>query len=84
MGKRKQYDDDDGKVIANMNVDGMPWYVDRANKTEKSEGDSEPVPLTKEERRAYMRGTMTAAFLVTGLFALVFAAVIILLVFAWK
>ena len=23
---RKQYDDDDGRTIANMNVDGMPWY----------------------------------------------------------
>ncbi len=25
--KKKQYDDDDGRVIAPMNVDGMPWYV---------------------------------------------------------
>ena len=25
--KKKQYDEDDGRVIAPMNVDGMPWYV---------------------------------------------------------
>ena len=25
-GKRKLHDDDDGRVIASMNVDGMPWY----------------------------------------------------------
>ena len=25
MRKNKKYDDDDGRVIANMNVDGMPW-----------------------------------------------------------
>jgi len=25
MAKRKQYDDDDGRVIANMDVEGMPW-----------------------------------------------------------
>lgn len=25
--KKKQYDDDDGRLIAPMNVDGMPWYV---------------------------------------------------------
>ena len=84
MRKRKQYDDDDGKVIANMNVEGMPWYVDRGSGESRPESDSEPIPLTKEERRAYMRGTMSAAFLVTGIFALVFAAVIIFLVFAWK
>lgn len=28
MGKKKKYDDDDGRVIANMNVDGMPWNRD--------------------------------------------------------
>ena len=27
MAKKKVYDDDDGRVIANMNVDGMPWSM---------------------------------------------------------
>ena len=26
---RKQYDDDDGRVIVPMNVEGMPWYQER-------------------------------------------------------
>ena len=25
--RRKQYDDDDGRTIAPMNIEGMPWYV---------------------------------------------------------
>ena len=25
--KTKKYDDDDGRTIAPMNIDGMPWYV---------------------------------------------------------
>lgn len=24
---KKKYDDDDGRVIAKMNVEGMPWYT---------------------------------------------------------
>ncbi len=24
--QRKQYEDDDGRTIADMNVEGMPWY----------------------------------------------------------
>lgn len=23
--KKKEYDDDDGRVVADMNIDGMPW-----------------------------------------------------------
>ena len=26
--KQKRYDDDDGRVIAPMNVSGMPWSID--------------------------------------------------------
>ena len=27
--KKKEYDDDDGRVISPMNVDGMPWYTEK-------------------------------------------------------
>ena len=36
--KRKQYDDDDGRVIANMNVDGMPWFLSDALKNKGKTG----------------------------------------------
>lgn len=38
--KRKVYDDDDGRVIAPMDVDGMPWHNRHAPK--KRSGDGEP------------------------------------------
>ena len=25
--QKKTFDGDDGRVVANMNVDGMPWYM---------------------------------------------------------
>lgn len=35
--KKKKYDDDDGRVIAPMNVDGMPWYNPQMPKEKTNE-----------------------------------------------
>ena len=32
---RKQYDDDDGRTIVDMNVEGMPWYDSRIKKEKR-------------------------------------------------
>ena len=32
---RKEYDDDDGRTIVDMNVEGMPWYDSRIKKEKK-------------------------------------------------
>ena len=64
--KRKTYDDDDGRVIANMNVDGMPWYVDMAKKKQERTGDD--LELTKEEMRYTMWGALKAGLLIAGVF----------------
>ena len=68
MAKRKQYDDDDGRVIANMNVDGMPWYVDAARKKQDRSGAE--LDLTKEETRAVIWGAVKAGLLIGGVFIL--------------
>ena len=43
--RRKKYDDDDGRVIAKMNVDGMPWYTpgptSSLSEDEKSDEENE-------------------------------------------
>ena len=44
--KKKTYDDDDGRTIANMNVEGMPWYRPDAGKEVKEEDK----PTRKEKR----------------------------------
>ncbi len=59
--------EDDGRTIANMNVEGMPWYnpskdID-VNKSAQDFGD-----LTPKEKRAMMRGILGAALLVGGIF----------------
>lgn len=81
MAKKKDTFEDDGRTIANMNVDGMPWYME---KKEKKEGpESEPVELNKAEKRAMMGGIMKATMLVTLAFGLGFTVFILLCVFVF-
>lgn len=68
--KPEQPEWDDGRTIANMNVDGMPWYspgkrISRRKDREKPE-DREEV-LTKQESRYYTWGALKAALLVVGI-----------------
>ena len=57
---------DDGRTIADMNVEGMPWYrpggpLSRGERRQKA-GESES--MTREESRYYTWGAVKAALLV--------------------
>ena len=54
--KKKHYDDDDGRTIVNMNVDGLPWY--QPNKPDKKIADEDKP--TRKETRAMMRAWFAA------------------------
>ncbi len=58
---------DDGRTIANMNVEGMPWY-NPSKDIVKSESAQEFGDLTPKEKRAMMRGILGAALLVGAIF----------------
>lgn len=85
MGKR-QYDDDDGRVIVPMDVDGMPGF---RNRPKTSDDDDETVPqpqklqLTKEEGRAVTGGVLKAAFAILLVYGVVFALFILFCQFVW-
>ena len=50
--KKRTYEDDDGRVIASMNVDGMPWYQRSSSQKLPVRNDSSHFEdLTKEETR---------------------------------
>ena len=83
MKKRSKLPEgDDGKVIANMNVDGMPWYLEKLHRDEGPAGPA--YQMSKKESRAYMWGALAASLLVVALFTLVFAAVILLMLWFIK
>ena len=96
MKKTKKSDQkpswDDGRVVANMNVPGMPWYkeerrenkngsddkADKANKSDKTDkAVNKTERPTRQETMDIMLGGVGAALLV-GLF---FCAGIVLFVF---
>ena len=78
--ERKTYDDDDGRVVAKMNVDGMPWYV-AGEKKNTPEGDLSD--LTRGETWEIIKGTTKAALLVASVFLAVFLLFILFCVFVW-
>lgn len=79
MKKRKKNDDfvDDGRVIANMNLDGMPRSIIRRTAFDefgKVKEEKERVKLSRSERRSIILGIVTSyvlfALIVFGAFAL--------------
>lgn len=77
MAKRK-YDDDDGRVIAPMDVEGMPGYDLRVRRSKSSGGkQQEPVKLSFGETLAMLGGVLKAVLLVGGIFLAGFALVIL-------
>ncbi|MBQ7445523.1 MAG: hypothetical protein IJS71_06275 [Clostridia bacterium] len=68
MKKEDEELKDDGRVIADMNVDGMPWYV--PNKP-NAEGEAEDLKkLSKKETLFLILGVAGAALLVAAIFGL--------------
>lgn len=78
MKRQTHSDDDDGKVIANMNVDGMPWFLPRL---QNNQSKGEAYKMNRAESRAYMWGALAASFFVVSIFGLVFAALIVFMLF---
>ena len=91
--KRRQYDDDDGRVISDMSDIGRQPMIlprfDHLHKTERRDmgapeesASSRPeyeVQYTDEERRALVGGTVAAALLVGGIFIAAIALLIFLI-----
>ena len=75
--------DDDGRTIANMNVEGMPWYVRDDEKRLKRKGSSEQPQMTKEELRLYKLAALKSALLVALVFGVVFFLFIAFCDFIW-
>ncbi|NLM11871.1 MAG: hypothetical protein GX213_14085 [Clostridiaceae bacterium] len=68
--RKKSYDDDDGRVIANMNIEGTPWYVKESHLQENS-SSGEFVPDRKETYHI-MKGALIAGLLIGFVFIAAF------------
>ncbi|MCI7813982.1 MAG: hypothetical protein SO016_08170 [Lachnospiraceae bacterium] len=95
MGKKKKEKfEDDGRQIANMNIEGMPWYdKDRAMRegmggdfagTPKREKKKSPLDeLTRKERWVLYRSVMAACMVIGLIFAGAAFLFILFCVYVW-
>ena len=88
MAKKKTYDDDDGRVIANMNVDGMPWSMSdvlsrRKKSDEKLQSSSDFSDLSAQDTREIVKGAVKAGLVIAGVFLLGAALFILFCLYVW-
>lgn len=87
MARRdKHYDDDDGRTIADMNVEGMPWY-DPSRKSAKPGqpgGNQTKLELTPSQRWRVILGCLSAVGVILLIFAVVYFIAIFGMDLAWS
>ena len=81
--KRKHIINDDGRVVAPMNVEGMPWYAPKADRNGSDGGAQAPVTLTRREKVAFTFGVLKATLLVTFIMIAVLLAFILFCTEIW-
>lgn len=78
MKKKKDAFQDDGRVIAPMNVEGMPWYAVSRSPEPDSKIDTQH-PEYKKDTRKYILTALLAALAIGAVFAI---AALLFLLFA--
>ncbi len=78
MGKKRAYDDDDGRTIADMS--GLEMGIPRNRRQDQGE----EIQMSKGERRFYILGALKAGLLVALAFIVGLGLVIGLLLLLWK
>jgi len=79
-----QYDDDDGRVICNMDVEGTPWFDKRAKREQKAVQRVNYAPaITRSEARRYTFHSMLAGLLVASVFSLTWVLFVLFCTLVW-
>ena len=87
-GKKKkieeEYEEDDGATVADMNIDGMPWYIRRKyNKQAEQDNPNGSLNLSKEQMRIYKAGAVKAGLVIIGVFGMAYFLFILFCYFVW-
>ena len=83
MPKHRLPPGDDGRVIAPMDVVGMPWRQAEKKRPETRDRPEKP-PLSPHETRWIILGALKAALVIGGVFSLVMIGFTALLAAAWN
>jgi len=82
--KLKQFDDDDGRVICNMDVEGMRWHDKRVRRESREarrviQGDQ----MTKSEARQFTWYAVLAGLLIATVFSVTWVLFILFCTEIW-
>ena len=83
---KKEKWEDDGRTIASMNVEGMPWYAPEgktAGERGRPSGERKEPVLTPRESRYYTWGALKAALAVIGVMCAGLVLFILFCQFVW-
>ena len=70
MKKKREEFVDDGRTIASMNVEGMPWYDKKTEEIKRMNASKSDLPeLDREGKSALLWGVIAAALLIGLVFA---------------
>ena len=75
--------EDDGRTIASMNIEGMPWHTVTPSPAPETHGAPGTEPLRGKALRQYMVSAVGAGLLVTLLFGAAGAALILFCTQVW-
>ncbi|MCH5324232.1 MAG: hypothetical protein J1E39_03360 [Eubacterium sp.] len=89
MARKKVYDDDDGRTIADMSgtYQAQPFSFKRKQseneKPEKSEKDSSEFSFSNDERKMYVLGALSSALLIALAFIVGLGLIVLLMLLIW-
>jgi hypothetical protein len=83
----RQYDDDDGRVICDMDVDGMRWHDRRLRRELRDQRRTRSVPpgetMTRSEARLYTWYAVLAALTIVAVFSVTWVLFTLFLTKVW-
>jgi hypothetical protein len=69
--QQKKYEDDDGRVICDMDVDGLPWHDKRIRRENRAARNQvQAGQMTRSEARRYTWYAILAGLLVVSVFSI--------------
>jgi hypothetical protein len=84
--KPREYDDDDGRTIVSMDIEGMRWHDRRVRREERekrkaarAQGDT----LTKSEARRFTWYSLLAVGLIGLVFSLTWVLFVLFCIYVW-
>lgn len=82
--KPKKYDDDDGRVICDMDVDGMRWHDKKVRREEKAQRrEVQGEQMTNSEARRYNCYALLAGLVIVLVFSVAWVLFILFCTKIW-